>query len=848
MSPTLWFAFVEYFINPWLLSGLALLSAPLIIHLLNRRRYEIVEWAAMDFLLQAQAQNRRRLRLEDLFLLLLRLLLVALIVFALSRPLLHGLGPMQEDERYVILDTSFSTDARGGAGSVFDEARSQAVRLIEEGVGRSMTVGVWDGSTGRVLGSVAEIAAPSGEATGDAAAGGGTPAPVSEARAASYRQVSDTLTLLRSLESSDGRLNLPAALANIENRISAGDQAIARSVTILSDFRRADWFEDGASRLHPELRTAFRGLSERAGSASLRVELSNVGRLDAENVAAVAIRADTKHPLVNVPLRVVLTVKNPGSRERTMVRGEIEIGAPLPNTVGADGASSELQDSDTGSGGGLSTTRRSALIAKPGGPFFTARQRIPLPAIETIAPGETATTSVELTFDEPGNYPIVARLGADALPRDDVTFAVIGVRDGISVLVVDGDPGEGRFDGESGFLLTAVSPRGAIRTGISPRRVTGAFSTEDLLSADVALLLNRRSFSAQEREALVGFVGRGAGVGIFLGNQVTGDAYRPLFGDETGSGFPLVLGEATTPRPGANDLARAHLQVENWDHEAFAAFRGIDGSSLEMAGFDRFFQLTPAPRAKVVARFDDSDNTPAIVEFRPVPPGAGSDGAASERGAEDATPAVADDAEAGERLSVTGRVAVFNMTADRDWNDWPTDPSFPVIVQEWVRYLAPAAGDALTSRVGQPLIWQTLPGLRYDVLTPTGERREAGSGDRGLASYLETSVAGLYCVVPTAVDPRARFDPSVLRPRWFAVCRDAAESDLHPADAAALRAGLEDVDVQLAMTGQHAGENVTESGSIEGSAGSETWRLCALGAGLFLLLELFCAWWFGRKA
>ena len=47
-------------------------SVPIIIHLLNRRRYRIVDWAAMRFLLAAQRQNVRRLRLEQWLLLAVR--------------------------------------------------------------------------------------------------------------------------------------------------------------------------------------------------------------------------------------------------------------------------------------------------------------------------------------------------------------------------------------------------------------------------------------------------------------------------------------------------------------------------------------------------------------------------------------------------------------------------------------------------------------------------------------------------------------------------------------------------------------------------------------------------------
>ena len=65
------------FANPLLLWGLGLVSVPIIIHLLNRRKFQVVKWAAMEFLLQANRRNRRRIRLEHLLVLLLRCLAMA---------------------------------------------------------------------------------------------------------------------------------------------------------------------------------------------------------------------------------------------------------------------------------------------------------------------------------------------------------------------------------------------------------------------------------------------------------------------------------------------------------------------------------------------------------------------------------------------------------------------------------------------------------------------------------------------------------------------------------------------------------------------------------------------------
>ena len=64
-----------WLVNPWLfVGGLAAAALTVIIHLLSRRKYRLVEWAAMEFLLAANQENRRRIRIENLALLALRCL------------------------------------------------------------------------------------------------------------------------------------------------------------------------------------------------------------------------------------------------------------------------------------------------------------------------------------------------------------------------------------------------------------------------------------------------------------------------------------------------------------------------------------------------------------------------------------------------------------------------------------------------------------------------------------------------------------------------------------------------------------------------------------------------------
>jgi hypothetical protein len=75
------------FLSPWFaIAGLAAAAGPVIIHLLNRQRYRVVEWAAMDFLRQAVRRNRRIMRIRDLLLLALRTVVVVLFGLAMARP------------------------------------------------------------------------------------------------------------------------------------------------------------------------------------------------------------------------------------------------------------------------------------------------------------------------------------------------------------------------------------------------------------------------------------------------------------------------------------------------------------------------------------------------------------------------------------------------------------------------------------------------------------------------------------------------------------------------------------------------------------------------------------------
>src|SRR3954449_12412464 len=66
------------------------ISVPIIIHLLNKLRHRQTDWAAMEFLRKALLVRSRRIRMEDILLLIVRCAALALVAFALLRPTLSG--------------------------------------------------------------------------------------------------------------------------------------------------------------------------------------------------------------------------------------------------------------------------------------------------------------------------------------------------------------------------------------------------------------------------------------------------------------------------------------------------------------------------------------------------------------------------------------------------------------------------------------------------------------------------------------------------------------------------------------------------------------------------------------
>lgn len=123
------------FLQPAMLLAIPVIALPIIIHLINQRRFQTVQWAAMLFLLAANRMSRGYARLRQWLILAARTLAIAGLIFAISRPLTSGwLGiaaGSRVDTTIILLDRSASMSQSGNGGrSKLDSGIDQLVRSL----------------------------------------------------------------------------------------------------------------------------------------------------------------------------------------------------------------------------------------------------------------------------------------------------------------------------------------------------------------------------------------------------------------------------------------------------------------------------------------------------------------------------------------------------------------------------------------------------------------------------------------------------------------------------------------------------------------------------------------------
>lgn len=129
------------FLNPSILLGLLAAAIPILIHILNFRKLQKVEFSTLSFLKELQKSKIKKIKLKQWLLLLLRTLIIIFIIFAFARPTLEnvniaGSTSAAKSSTLFILDNSFSMSYVGDDGSYFNKGKKiikDIISKMEEG-------------------------------------------------------------------------------------------------------------------------------------------------------------------------------------------------------------------------------------------------------------------------------------------------------------------------------------------------------------------------------------------------------------------------------------------------------------------------------------------------------------------------------------------------------------------------------------------------------------------------------------------------------------------------------------------------------------------------------------------
>lgn len=141
------------FLQPFILFALPLIALPILIHLINQNRHKTIPWAATMFLLQAKRMARGMARLRYLLIMAARMLAVAGLIFAISRPMSGGwLGLTTSgapEMTVVILDRSVSMEEEDPTtGRSKRETALEKLAGALRDLGRNTRIALFDSATG----------------------------------------------------------------------------------------------------------------------------------------------------------------------------------------------------------------------------------------------------------------------------------------------------------------------------------------------------------------------------------------------------------------------------------------------------------------------------------------------------------------------------------------------------------------------------------------------------------------------------------------------------------------------------------------------------------------------------
>ncbi len=793
-------------------------SIPIIIHLLNRRRFKIVEWAAMRFLLTAQKKNTRKLRIEQLLLLLCRCLVIALLALAMM-----AVTPWAEagwrwafpdavvgiqassvrTHKILVIDGSFSMDLKQGEQTCFARALEMARKVVRESPGGdAFSVVLMANPPRRIVGEPSEDA----------------------------RRVIGEIDKLRLPH---GTADVAATLSSVAGLLaSSPGKFAAREVYFFTDLQKSTWLAPQATTLTGTLEKIRNGPR---GHSSLYFVNVSTAEGPTGNLAVTNLTLGDELATTGRITTIKATLHNHGTDADDKVVALL-VGKVQGGSDGKPLVMNEIQRSKV-----------------------------------RVERNQETPVAFTYKFPEPGDYvlqiKVLGRLvddriaPGDNLALDDVRTVVVTVKKHLRVLLINGKPIGEPFDQSAEWVRLALNPFGEQTPNLglmepvvlSPDRFADG-EKGDLSSFDCVFLCDLPSLRPTEGRRLTQFVRGGGGVIFALGPQVQVNEYnRVLFRQENNPVAALLPASLLSLQKVDADSPfrfRFHREADSDQQPPISAFRAAnDQASLLAPRFQAFFQVrepSAGIRPRRVLSFEAEavpgkekeaekvtrpTGGPAILEWNPPANEVRKPG----------------DPPLPSRLR--GKTVLITTPVNAQWSNWPASPSFPALMNELVLFAAAGRLREQAVEVAQPLeLFLDTPdgGLAASIATPDGRTESARTinlDDASVLRYFDTDVSGLYRV--TLNGKKAEYPFAVNVPTGGVPA--TSESNLTPATGEELTATYGEIkvatDPAAIVRDPIAGNTVEVIYNPLGTTIARWLLFACLG---LILAEIVMAWFFGH--
>jgi len=452
---------------PWFLWGLAAVSVPVVIHMLQSPTAKIIDFPCIRFLKACQKKAVRRTRLKNILLMLLRMAIIALIAFGMAKPQRFeeqtDVLPDAPVSMVIVLDNSYSMGYVDKGRSRFEQAREAAIGLLG-------TLKPGDEVALLLMNEQCEPLLPEFTADHERAKAALHGAKLSVLGTNADPALREAIRLAARAGTAAHAAETRNPKSEIRNEEKQGQEKQRRRLEIhlLTDLQASAW--------EPVLKSGY---------------LKNV-----DTKATICVTSFGRKGSANCFVESV-GVAGTGPEQCSVTAQVWAVGAGSPGGVATLSVNDKPVVQET-------------LAVRPGAPT-------PVTLTTRLGPS--------------GTYRCVLSIQEDALPVDDQHFFTVKVGERSKVLVVDGDPSAIGPLAETFYLGNALNPGGAAGAeGPAPveARIVAAaeFPAIKLDDFRTVVLCNVAALDGADLVKLEGFLREGGCVWIFLGAKANAERYN----------------------------------------------------------------------------------------------------------------------------------------------------------------------------------------------------------------------------------------------------------------------------------------------------------------------------------